>query len=770
MRRVAIILLMTISCMAAHAISLNGVSYTIDTLALFPAGPGAEYYQLRMLRSDGKAGRLDCYLMRVDTRNEYVSIESVMAKDALIATERPSAMATRKTSDTKIFYAGTNGDFYITTGDVGLPVGFSIINNEFARIPSNQDDRRLGAVSEEMQGLIGSVGSFSGKVFFKGDTMKIHHINYTRSENQLVLYNRHNAASTLTNEYGTELRMRLIDGDSWHTNCRVQAVVLEKQENVGNMSLSDDEFVLSAHGTMVEHLTAANVGDTLTIKLSFKIDGVKQNVSQCVAGDNYALIVNDGVVEQSNFWNENHPRTAFGQTITGDTLLFLVVDGRGKSNGCTTKILGEIINYYGAYKALNWDGGGSSCMYIRPFGQMNVGSDGNERAVANGMFAVANIPAADNTIAAIAPYIPNYSLPRYGVAKPQFLGYNKYGVLIDTDVQDVVLSCDPSVGEITADGMFLASGPNGGILHAALGNISTDLNIRLVYSAPVGFRLDSVLLDNNRSYIVEVQSTIGNNTISVLASSLSWISTNTAVALVDAEGAITGVSNGYAQVIGQLGEFADTLLVHVEIPESEILVWDNFRDTTSWKVETPSYNPLWVVPQETTSPMGLQFTFKKGRGGGYLRLNKDSVLYSLPDTIRLTYTTDITVAGLYMSIRANNDTHAKNLTYTPTNEVNTEFVCNIPVAETFGTDIAIYPLHFEGINYTMATSNTNGNYHLYLNGISLIYGDVNASGVQSPTSAAQTSVCKVLENGQLLIIRNGIRYTIHGAVVNTNKQ
>lgn len=750
----------------AHAISLNGVEYTIDTLSMFPAGPGATYYELRMLRADHKAGRLDCWLMTVDTKNPYVAIEQIMGKDAVIGVERPSAMAQRKTTDTKIFYGGTNGDFFATKGDVGCPTGFTVINNEFAYVPNSHGARRLGAVNEQMLGAIGTTASFSAKAILGQDTMKIKRVNYTRGENELVLYNRHNATSTLTNDYGTELLCELAEGEQWHTNCTVHAIVKAVAQNKGNTAIGESQVVLSGHGTMAEQLNKARVGDTVTVKMSFKIDGVKQNISQCIAGDNYALIVDNGQVEQSNFWNELHPRTAFGHSEKGDTILFLVVDGRGLSNGCTTKVLGEIIHYYGAYKAVNWDGGGSSCLYIRPFGEVNNGSDGSERAVANGMFAVANVPAADNTIAAIAPYMPIYSLPRYGVAAPKFLGYNQYGVLIDTDVQGVQLSCAPEVGEILSDGRFLASGENGGALHAALGDITTDLTVRLVTSAPIAIRLDSVLCDDKHPYTVEVQSTIGNSTISLLADALSWTSSDPSVAAVNASGEVTGIKNGYAEIIGELGDFRDTLLVHVEIPTAHIMMWDDFRATDTWALKCPStYNPQWIVPESGTTPVDLQFTYKNGRER-YIRLSKDSVLYSLPDTICFVYATDALVENFYLSIRANNELHAQNITITPVAETGNDVVTNIAVKDYFGTDVAIFPLHMECINFSLKSATSAGAHHLWLRGISLIYGDATQSGVDDVEIMDSATVTKVLQNGTMYILRNGVRYSVQGQVVN----
>jgi hypothetical protein len=248
-----------------------------------------------------------------------------------------------------------------------------------------------------MKGLLATQLDFAFNLQTANATYNISHVNYKRGENELVLYNKHNAATTATNAYGTELLAELLPGEKWETSGSVKLKITDKQQNVGSMAIPSDKVVLSGHGTMAAALDAINVGDEITINMSLKFDGEEVDVAQCIGGDTYALIVNNGQVEQSNFWNEVHPRTAFGASQDGTVLYFLVVDGRSViSAGCTTKVLGEIIHHYGAYKAVNWDGGGSSCLYVRDIGQMNNGSDGQERACCNGMFAVANVPEVDN--------------------------------------------------------------------------------------------------------------------------------------------------------------------------------------------------------------------------------------------------------------------------------------------------------------------------------------------------------------------------------------
>lgn len=742
-------------------IALNGVEYTIDTLSMYPAGPGATFYELRMLRaSDGK-GRIDSWLLTVDTKNPYVTIEGVLGTGKIIGTERPSNMAIRSTTDTKIFYAGTNGDFFVTQGDVGLPVGLTVVNSEFAHTPSAATSRLAGGVDDNNRGILATKVQFAFNLQTATDTYTIHHVNYKRNENELVLFNKHNAATTLTNAYGTELLAELLPGEKWETTGSVKLKVIDKQQNVGSMAIPADKVVLSGHGTMATALDAINIGDEVTVNTSLLFDGKEVDVAQCIGGDTYALIVNNGQVEQSNFWNEVHPRTAFGTSEDGTIQYFLVVDGRSvKSAGCTTKVLGEIIHHYGAYKAVNWDGGGSSCLYIRNLGQMNNGSDGSERACGNGMFAVANVPEVDNTIAAIAPYMPIYSLPRYGVASPKFLGYNKYGIMIDTDVQGVTLSCDLALGEILEDGRFLASGENGGTLRASLGDITTELEVRLMASAPIAIRLDSVLCDAAHPYTVEVQGAVGNTTIDLLAAALTWTSLNPEIAAVDETGAITGIANGTTQVIGQLGEFSDTILVHVELPTGNEMLWDDFRVASNWKLKgSTGFNPSLSVSEDAEAPVNLLFTYKSARSP-YIQFEREAPIYSRPDTIRIPMTTDAIFSKVYATIRANNAIQGVNITIEPNAAGN--FTLDIPVEQYFGTDVAIWPLHFELVKCFLNTSTEKGERYITLPGIYQIYGEKSGidTGLEHTITTQQPT--KILKNGQLLIRHNGCTYTILG--------
>ena len=772
MKRILLSLVFLLCIASSYAISLNGIEYTIDTLAMFPAGPGTTYYELRLLRADNGKGRLDAFLLAVDTRDPYVKVEQVLGTGKICGTETPSKMATRSTTENKIFFAGANGDFFTTQDDqstsayheVGLPVSTTIVNNEYAHTPiANRTKRRLGAIDADGKGITANKHSISMNLVLADTTLEIKHANYLRKDNELVLYNIHNGTTTATNAYGTEVQIQLLDGEKWQTSGIMRAKVTKVEDQVGSMPLDKDHAVLSGHGTMATELLKLKVGDEITLDFEIKFDDKLVNIAQAIGSDNYTQILVNGKVAQDGFWNELHPRTGFGASYTRDTVYMLVVDGRGVSTGCTTKVLAEILQHYGAYNAVNWDGGGSSCVYVRPLGPMNNGSDGKERACGNGMFAVANVPEVDNTIATIAPYMPIYTLPRWGMAKPKFLGYNQYGVLIDTDVQDVVLTCDKALGEILPDGRFLLSGEEGGILTARWGNITTELDVRIAKSAPIAIRLDTVLCDAVHPYKVEVEGTVGNNTIGLLADALTWTSTNPTIAVVNEKGEVTGVNNGRVEIIGQLGDFTDTIIVNVEIPTGKNMIWDDFRNVASWKLKQASGlgAPVLDVPTEETAPVVMKFTYKATRQP-YIELLKDSVLYSRPEKVQIPFTTDAIFSKINVMLRANNAQQSQNIIFQDI-AVGEECVLEIDVEKLFGTDVAIFPLHFESMKMFLSTDTEPGERYVTLPGIIEVF----AEGANTEVEQVNTGdgFHKFVKNGSLFIQSKNATYNVLGTLV-----
>lgn len=745
------------------AIVLNSTEYKIDTLASYPAGPGGMYYQLRMTRTSDGNGRIDAWLLRVDTKNPYVSIEEVLGRDAVIGTERPSAMAVRKTTPTKVFYGGTNGDFYATSGDVGRPTGLTIVNQEFAYTQA-ATGHRVGAVDESFRGVVGNAFKYSGKLVLPDTTLTIKHVNYNRNENELVLYNQHNGASTLTNAYGVELGAELVAGEEWHTNGAHHLRIVSKEDGVGSMLISAGKAVLSGHGTMAEQLRSVNVGDTVTVNFSLKIDDVAYNISQSIGADNYCLIADNGRAVEAGFWDELHPRTAFGHSLNRDTLLFLVVDGRGQSAGCNTRALGQMMVYYGAYRAVNWDGGGSSCLYIRPYGEVNHGSDGSERAVANAMFAVANVPTEDTVVSIIHPSMEVYTVPRYGVVAPKFLGYNQYGVLIKPVLEGVTLSAEPAVGKVMQDGTFLASGSTG-CFTAHYGNVTCEVPVRIMANSQMRIKLDTAIVDSYKPYKVDVLSKVGQDEIAVLADAFQWTSLNEEVCTVDETGTVHAVANGCAEVVGTLGDFADTLVIRVENPTSRVMLWDDFQSTIQeWQVSSSEgFNPtLSIQEADGGSQTVLSYTYKTARGA-FLSLDRVAPFYGLPDSISFGITMDNTSLNRLSFMATPRNASDKVSTYILLPAQNETSWITFPVSA-FGNpdDRAIYPLSSGTIKFLLATANPAGQHNIALLGIRLIYNAAPEQVEDALEEVTSVNVDKILENGQIVIRRGNEKFNVLG--------
>lgn len=727
---IACCLLLTAFCssLSAGNIIIDNKTYTLDTLAHFRVGPGTQYTELRLKSNT----RLDVYFLKVDASNPYITFKAALGRDSIYTGEQPSALAKRKSKEGAVYFAGTNGDFYVTQGYVGYPVGGCMVEKEIARIPTTA--RKIIAIDENKIPHIG-VMSYSGELKAGTQTRAINTVNHLREENQLVLYNQHNGKITRTNAFGTELLVELLPGQSWGANKTIRGKVTKIEQNKGGMTIPKGMAVLSGHGTAATFLNSINLNDEVEITLNLVLDGQQGPYSEVIGGDNRSPMLKDGVVESNinQIWNELHPRTAVGYSQDRKTVIFCVVDGRGLSAGVTTKQLAELMLSAGAYTAFNMDGGGSSGMYVKEFGQMNVPSDGSERAVSNSLFAVSTAPT-DVAIASIESYETTLKLPPNGVFKPRFLGYNQYGILLNKDLQGVALSCEPALGYINADGQLVASGGNNGLLIANWNNATCTIRVEIVHEAEIALRLDSVLLDNTRKYPIEVQSKIGLNTMTVLPSALNWTVDDPEICTVE-NGVLRGLKSGRTSVTGNLGGFKDTLQVIVEAPASGRHIADDFSNTGSWTLTSSlsSWNTSFTtenLPAGWEHGTGIRYTFKSARSP-FVKITQNMRLFSLPDTIKIVINTgNVTLSNLIVGVRS-----ATQLTSFPVNfsamqpEQNTEL--SIPVALFAGStsDLGQYPVYLDYMTFYL---NTNAHvadqvYQFNIKEIALIYKNLPTS-------------------------------------------
>lgn len=751
---------------ASGFITLNNIKYTLDTLDNYPVGPGCEYLSIHMARVSDHQGIINAFLLKVDAKNPYMTFQGVLGKDQVVGTETTSGMGTRISTPTHVTIGGTNGDFFATSGDIGRPTSLTVVNSEFAYIPDPSNNHHIGAIGDDNRGYVSRYNIFSG--FFINpvteDTVALARVNYKRNTDELVLYNHYNGATTATNEYGTEVALKLNDGQTWKTNGTFVATVVAKEQNKGSMAIQSGQFVLSGHGTSAAILDKLNVNDQVKIVLGLTLDGKKADIAQSIGADNYNFIIKDGQTGMEPYWNELHPRTGFGYSRDADTILFCVVDGRSVSVGCTTKVLGEIMKHNGAWNAVNWDGGGSSHLWLGGgLGLMNAGCEASERACGNGMFAVANVPTDDQNISSIYSYWEPLRMPKYGMYSPEFLGYNQYGLLINKHVEGVTISCDPEVGYINDEGAFVALG--NGVVHATLGTVTHDIPVYIAEGATIAMRLDSAMVTPASHYPVEVVGAVGNHVITLHPSALTWRSADPSVATVTESGVLTGVSTGHTYIYGTLGDFTDSLLVSSFVPTQNPLPWDNLTDDThfSMKASVSSWNATLAKNEENKTLLSLNFT---GGRNSNIKFSSESLIPGDPDSLEIRFNPNgMPVEKVAVVLQAHNATNVsvyqkENIDYTkPVSVI-------VPIDEFLEVerDYAIFPLQFSSFTFYLNTS-VKGEFTADIDGVYLYYGDVVTELETIPFPQNTDKAQKVYQNGQLYILKDGRVLNILGQEV-----
>jgi hypothetical protein len=701
MKKIVFLLLLLLAAGSyAQTITLEGIVYDIDTLENHQVGPSTQYSKL-LLTAPGQ--RLDVYFLKTDVTDPYIEIRAAIGRDSIYGGETPSSLAKRKTKAGEFYFAGTNGDFYETTGEAtGYPVSGNIIDGEIAKIPGS---RHVYVIDSDEKSYIGTT-TFSGSVVFGSDTWSINGVNHTRGENELRLYNYLNGKTTRTNQYGTEVEIELTGGDTWGINSVLHAKVTKIEQNKGKMSLSKgNKAVLSGHGTSATKLNTLSVGDDIELRLNMTMAGnITTNFKQMTGGDNYAKIVAGGAVVTSNFWNELHPRTGLGYSITGDTVIFCIVDGRGVSLGCNTRALGDLMKSAGAWTAFNMDGGGSSAMYVAEYGgPVNKVSDGTERAVANSLFIVSSAPE-DNSIGIIKPYKPIVSIPVYSSHIPHFYGYNQYGTLLNTDLDGVTLSCPESLGTIQGN-KFVASGniTSGNITATYNGSVIATIAVNLIPVSDIKIRLDSAIVDNRSDYPIELLANSAQGEVILSPEGMSWEGTGNSVCEWN-YGTVEALENGSTYIYGQNGGVKDSILIKVEIPTAQSIIADSMK-LSEWTLSSSTPASLNAtlssedIPASWDHGVAVNFTQSSVRTP-FLKLERQQPLYGLPDTVKFYVNIgNINVSRAAFLLRANNSQTSVTKNFTSLSSPN-DFTLTIPLNQVFDTsDRAIFPIWLESMSF-----------------------------------------------------------------------
>lgn len=362
---------------------IGGKQYTIDSVKSIKIDNGINYFACKLKNTEFP---LVFYTLEFEVNNSGYNIQAWKGKDSYNGLERPSAVSKRKSNEIQQVIMALNGGFYGMAD--GTPVGVQIVNSLMINSPRfSEPDPAIG-FDEKGIPYIDNV-TMKSKATSGSKIYNITKVNRPRLENDLVLYNSFFGSNTKTNEWGSELLLKPIDGE-WGklTNYKNVKLVVEKKVLVAegkSMSIPEGKIVLSGHGKGNDFLSSISVGDELIVDMdiAFNVSNVK--IKNMISTHN--IILKGGI--KSNLIDDiavgRHPRTAVGYNADKSKVYFIVVDGRSDaSKGVTTKELADIFIYWKASDAVNLDGGGSSCMVLNN-SIVNNPSDKSERAVSDGL-------------------------------------------------------------------------------------------------------------------------------------------------------------------------------------------------------------------------------------------------------------------------------------------------------------------------------------------------------------------------------------------------
>lgn len=702
--------------------NLQGTNYSVDTVSHVAVGPGTTYTYLRLTSTKYD---MDIFYTTTDLTNKYVQLREIKGGDKVAGSGYVSSMALSKNSDNNLYFAGVNADFFSST----TPIGTTVVDDEIY-LTNDGGWQAIGVGRDGKTPYMGT--SYLNMTVDMPDANNISAtgVNVYRDIDNLVVFTPRYGSTTGTNSYGSEVSLVPVNsGELVSCGATVMKVSAAPVSGVGSMSIPSDGCVLSGHGAGAEYINTLEVGDEVTLNISFSFDD-DDAVEIIQSSGGCPMILSDGVVLETQYALDHltgcHPRTVVGHNGDKTKFVMMAVDGSSSvSDGCTSKTLASLMSMVGCTDALNFDGGGSTVLYLDAFdGIVNNPAEGGERAVTNAWYVVSTAPD-DDEIAQIEFAEGSAVLPKYGYYTPKFYGYNQYGVFIDSDLQGVVLSVDESLGEVVNDGTtLLCCGSGSGLLTANYNGVTVTMNVT-IEQGEVYFRLSDIIEDGNGEYAIEVLSEIDGVIMSLDNKSFSWWSEDVDIATVGVEnGVVLGIADGETVIHASADGFDGSLNVTVEKPTATVMAIEPDMNVNSWNLTQVGGSGLSAEAYE--NGMVLTYTGSSGRSN-YIRLSKSVQLWSLPDAIRLRINPGSAPITSVVYTLATADGDISSYTFSGSLISNQENTLDL-TTDTWcdADDRAVYPLTISQIQFGMGTSTTGTKYTVEIPGMECVYNDVPA--------------------------------------------
>ncbi|MGD8190357.1 phosphodiester glycosidase family protein [Brevibacillus ginsengisoli] len=348
-----------------------------------PIGEGTSLYKYSKQFGD-KTALL--YVTKVDLNNPYVEVKPVYGSNQQLTSRQSVSQMANETGA----IAAVNADFFNTTKR-GAPFGIVMKDKEIVssmgQIPywysfGVTSDHTAAITNFGFQGKVtaadGTVFSLRGvnkEEYNPGDGLKSH-------VNQLNLYTPKFGKTSLgiIPNYVHVVEEVFVDG-----------VATEIRVDKPGAPIPPNGFVLWGNGQAAQFLEQ-HVPIGSRVQLDYQTTPTSQDWAQAVGGH---ILLADGGVPLTYFPTENYIKginahTAVGVSQDGKTMWIVTAEKSANSRGVSLAELGQIMVELGAYRAMNFDGGGSTTLAARNLGETSAKvamtpSEGSERRVPTGL-------------------------------------------------------------------------------------------------------------------------------------------------------------------------------------------------------------------------------------------------------------------------------------------------------------------------------------------------------------------------------------------------
>lgn len=808
MKHFLLSLLLSVGAISATADSflIDETEYTYDVLSKKEVGPGVTYVRLRIPDFP-----LNINYMQVDLNNPYNQIETFQGQDVVGRTESLASVYERMKAEGRKPLAGQNSNFWVVATQapyeyycMGAPFGGSLKDGQIVTETNchsnwwNGGPTRTGSVGIDAdkklwigemswKGTVTSDKWTSPNEFFQvnkycnyGDEMALFNSYYNNTKPFQTVETYQEDGKTLyrlVEGQNTEVYLDLTEGADWAVNKDFTAVVKEVKTNTSGGVLGDYDLCLTGTGSYKTALEQLEVGDVVTLNYGWTLyDGnVTPDFTNLVSGN--AVVMKNGELTGRNYdesYNSMvYSRSAYGMSEDGKTLYMFVIDKSldatyGNSAGCTTSVMCQIMKQLGAWNVVNVDAGGSAQLMVQG-SVVNRTTESFPRAVANGWMVYSTAPES-TTVSRLEFLDQELSIPVYSSYKPVILGYTEYGDLINENVENFVLSCDPKIGTVE-NGVFYAGGePGTGELKVECNGVVSTTTVNIIES-DVALRISNILNDG-RSYPLEVLAKTSARDYECDPSRLAWTVEDPSVAVVE-NGVLRGLKNGTTTITGTIGDFSTTATVTVELPAGATEpVYRTFP--TDWDLKQVGGTDLAV--EELNSGFTISYVGNGSSRGAYIQLQSPVQVWSMPKALRVKINPGkasvkkVAVSG----VNALGEVMSSMTFTTEELQQDAEQTFDLDLSEWFDIDdVAAYPLTLNTFRLDMGTSAKGENFTIEVPEFLAVYGgdshveQLNAvnSGLSVYPNPVTGGIAKVRCQGDNVVDGLAVVATLSGTVV-----